>query len=84
MRLKLVDVLGKNHGDDEMASTHANSADSQDRLTAESVDPQDCRDGSDKHDDTDDTSGQETGGVAAETKLSKDLRGVVQDLDSVS
>jgi hypothetical protein len=26
--LKLVDVLGKNDGDDEMASTHANSANS--------------------------------------------------------
>lgn len=67
-----------------MASTHADSTDGQDRLTAESINPQDCRNGGDKHDDTDDTSGQETGGVTAETKLSKDLRGVVQDLYSVS
>lgn len=80
--LKLVDVLGKNDGDDKMASTHANSANSQDRLTAESINPQDCRNGSNKHDNTNDTSGQETGSVAAEAKLSKDLRGVVQNLYS--
>lgn len=63
-----------------MAKTHTNSTDSQNRFTTETINPQNSWNSSDKHDDTDDSSGQETGGVAAQTKLLKDLWSIVEDL----
>lgn len=80
MSIKLVNVSSENDSNDEMAKTHTNSTDSQNRFTTETINPQNSWNSSDKHDDTDDSSGQETGGVAAQTKLLKDLWGIVKDL----
>jgi hypothetical protein len=67
MRIELIDVLGEDNSDDEMAKTHTNGTDSQNRLTTETINPENGRNGSDKHDNTDNSSSQQTGSVAAET-----------------
>lgn len=65
MSLELVNVLGEDYSDNEMAKTHTDGTDSQNRFTTETINPQNSGNGSDKHDNTDDSSGQQTGGVAA-------------------
>ena len=55
--LKVINVLGEDNSDDEMAKTHADSSDCENRFTAETIDPENGGDGGDKHDDSDDSCG---------------------------
>ena len=82
MVLKVVNILGENDSDDEMAKTHADSADSENGLTTQTIDPKNSGDSGDEHDDSDDSCGEERSGVVAHTELAKDGRSVVKNLDS--
>ena len=72
-------VRGKDSGDNNVASSHANSTDDKDGLTAELVNVGDGREGGNPHDDTDNTGGKEGCCVTAEAEVLEDSRGVVQD-----
>jgi hypothetical protein len=82
--VEVVNVLGKNHCDDEVAESHAKGTDREYGLASDAVDPKNGGDGGDEHDDTDDTSGKETSRRLAETELTENRGGVVEDLDTQS
>ena len=77
--LPVVGVLCEDDGDDDVAGSHTNGANGQNRLASNAVDPEDSGDGCDEHDDADDASRQQLGRVAALAKLLEDGRGVVKD-----
>lgn len=54
------------------------STNNEDRLAADLVNVQGCRNGGYEHDDTDHASGKERDSIAAETDLLEDCGGVVQ------
>jgi hypothetical protein len=55
VRLPLVSVLCDDHSNDDVASSHTNGANREDRLSAELVDVEHGWDSCDEHDDADDT-----------------------------
>ena len=57
MIFKVINVLGEDDSDNQMAKTHADSTDSKNWLTTETIDPENGGDGGDKHDDSDDSCG---------------------------
>ena len=75
----LVDILGDDNGDDDVAGGHADGADGENRLTADAVDPEDRGDGGEEHDDADDASGEKGGGRVVKAELVEDGGGVVED-----
>lgn len=80
--VEVVNVLGKNHCDDEVAESHADGTDREYGLASDAVDPKNGRNGGDEHDDADHAGGEETGRGLAEAKLTEDGRGIVKDLDA--
>lgn len=84
MVIKLINVLGNDDGNDEVASCHPQSSHHQHWLTASAVDPEDGWDSGDEHDDTDHAGCEETGGILAETKLFEDVGGIVEHLGGVT
>lgn len=79
--VEVVNVLGKNDRDDEVAESHAEGTDREYRPASDAVDPEDGRNGGDEHDNAHDTGGEETGRRLAEAELTEDGRGIVEDLD---
>ena len=77
--LPLVDVLGNDDSDDDMAGSHSDRTDGKHGLTANTIDPQHCRNRSDEHDNAHDSRSQKRGCVIAESELLEDLWGVVED-----
>lgn len=75
----LVDVLGHQHGNDDVAGGHADGADGQHGLAAGAVDPEHGRDSGDEHDDADDTRGQERCRVEVEAELLENEGSVIQN-----
>lgn len=59
--IETVDVLGQNDSDDEVACSHPNCTDDQNRFSSGTVDPEDSLKCCNKHDDADDTCRDETG-----------------------
>lgn len=78
--MEVVNVLGKDDGDDHVASSHADSTDDENGLPANTIDPQDYRDGCNEHGNAHDTSCEETRRVGTQAQLIKDLGGIVEDL----
>lgn len=65
--VEMINVPRKNNGDNDMTSAHADGAHCQHRLSTDSINPQDSRDGGDEHDDTNDAGSKETSGCSAES-----------------
>jgi hypothetical protein len=80
--LKVINVLGEDDSDNQMAKTHAYCTDCKNWLTTQAIDPENSGDGGDEHDNTDDSSGEEGSGGAAHTELAKDGWSVVKNLNS--
>jgi hypothetical protein len=58
--VKVVDVLGEDHSDNEVAQGHAKGTDGQNGLTTDTVNPENGRDCGDKHGNADDSRCQKT------------------------
>jgi hypothetical protein len=84
MIMEVVNVLGQNNSNDDMASSHSNGTDYENRLAAQTIDPQDCWHSCNEHGNTHNTSCKEARGVLTQPQLAEDLGGIVEDLDSVS
>lgn len=84
MIVKVVNVFGQDNSNDDMASSHSNSADDENGLTAQAIDPQNCRHSCNEHGNTHNTCCKEACGVLAQPQLTEDLGGIVEDLNSVS
>ena len=81
--LKVFIVPGEDDSDDEVREGHAESSDCENGFAAETVDVEDCGDGSDEHDNTDHACCEEGLRGSLETDLFEDLRRVVEDLGEV-
>lgn len=79
MVVPVVLVRASDTGDDEVGYRHAETADDENRLTAETIDEEDGRDGGEEHDDADHTGGKKRDGTASQTDTLEDEGGVVED-----
>lgn len=79
LRIPLVLVLRNEDGDDNMARGHADSADGQDRLTPDAVDPKHGGDREDEHDNADDAGGKQSGRCGSQSELVENRGSIVED-----
>lgn len=75
----IVTASGNDDGDDHVAGTHDGSTGDQGGLTSPCVNVEHSRDGGNEEDDTDDSGCKKRDGVALQTDLLEDERGVVED-----
>lgn len=84
MIMEVVNVLGQDNSNDDMASSHPNGTNYENRLSAQTIDPQDCWHSCNEHGNTHNTGCKEACGVGTQSQLTEDLGGIVEDLYSVS
>lgn len=72
-------VRASNTSDDEVGNRHPETSDDENRLTAETIDEENGRDGGEEHDDADHTGGKKRDGTASQTDTLEDEGGVVEN-----